>query len=104
MKHILTKLVNFLADYFNLGQALGSVGGEQQEFLERVRQAHRDWEIALNNFNYTDDPDMIDFSIYNIEATEKKYTCLIKIARKEKIKANLDFTNTDQVVSISPDC
>jgi hypothetical protein len=93
MKENLIKLKNKLLDFFNVGQVVSqSVAGEKDLF-EQVKEAHLEWQIALNNYNYCADPDFIDYSIYNIDAKEKKFVYLVKMARKEKIV--LDFNIND---------
>ncbi len=88
LKSLLAGFFNTFIGYFNFGQAVDVAVNEEKELLEQVKLAHRDWEIALNNFNYCLDNDFIDYSIYNIEAAEKKYVYLVKRARKENIKVN----------------
>lgn len=93
MKNYFTLFNNLMEKYFSDGQALETVKDENQELLRLIKQAHKEWQAALNNFNYCYEDDMIDFSIYNIEAAEKKYVCLLKRARQEKITADGLFTN-----------
>lgn len=38
-----------------------------------------------NYFNHATDPDLVDFAIYDIEASRRKYAYLLKLA-KEKDK------------------
>jgi len=97
LKNRIQKLINLFIDIFNIGQAVDKNGREQNDFLGLVKQAHREWQIALNNFDYLTDPDMIDFGIYNIEAAEKKYVCLLKTARKENITADLPVDDANLV-------
>jgi len=98
------KVINSIISIFNIGQAVDQAGNAQNDFLGMVKQAHREWQIALKNFDYLTDPDMIDYAIYNIEAAEKKYICLLKTARKEKITSNLPVNETEPTISISGDC
>lgn len=87
MKEYITRLNDMMEKYFNLGQAVPKKD-EDHELLELIRQAHREWQIALNNFNYCHENDMIDYSIYNIEAAEKKYICLLKRAQQENLSSD----------------
>lgn len=101
MKKTIVRLKDSFIEFFNIGQAI-EPDSPQQDFLSQVRQAHRDWQIALNNFNYCTDQDFIDYSIYNIEAAEKKYVYLLKRARKEKIAVNIpvsDIPDFDSYIS-----
>ena len=94
MKENIINLKNKLLEFLNVGQVIGQQPlAEERDFFDQVKQAHREWQIALNNYNYCEDPDFIDYSIYNIDAKEKKFVYLIKRARKEKIV--LDFNVSD---------
>ncbi len=104
MKQTINIIKNRLLKFLNIGQAVEPAVDEKQEFLNQVRQAHRDWLCALNNFNYSSDGDMIDFHIYNIEAAEKKYMCLIKRARKEKLTADMPCDNIYHDMRPQQDC
>ncbi len=61
---------------------------KEKEFSEIVEQARLDWYAAASLFNDVSDPDLIDHSIYALEAAEKKYTYLLKKAREMGYKAN----------------
>ncbi|MCL6588733.1 MAG: YaaL family protein [Firmicutes bacterium] len=50
--------------------------------------AHQEWKYARLYFDSVTDPDLIDHAIYNLEATEKKYTYLLKKARSIGIQAD----------------
>ncbi|MGE5421670.1 MAG: DUF2508 family protein [Ignavibacteriales bacterium] len=43
-----------------------------------VEVAKKDWQIAQMVFNEVNDPDLVDFAVYNLKAAEKKYTYLLK--------------------------
>lgn len=83
----ISSIKNRAGKYINFGQAVGKAVDDGPEFLKQVDQAHREWRMALNNFNHVVDPDLIDYYIYNIEAAEKRYVYFIKLARKENIYA-----------------
>jgi len=48
-----------------------------------LAQAHREWMAAQLLFAENQDPDMIDFTIYNLKAAEHRYYYLLKKARQE---------------------
>jgi hypothetical protein len=54
---------------------------EWRKWSENIEMAHREWKYARLYFDSVTDPDLIDHAIYNLEATEKKYTYLLKKAR-----------------------
>jgi len=52
------------------------------EYAMDVRRAYSQWQAAENYFDSVDDPDLIDFAIYDMEAAKKKYVYLLKKARE----------------------
>ncbi|HOV42695.1 MAG TPA: DUF2508 family protein [Syntrophothermus lipocalidus] len=48
-----------------------------------LAQAYQDWVVARLLFDENQDPDMIDFTIYNLKAAEHRYCYLLKKARQE---------------------
>lgn len=89
MEEYILKMKRFLGTLLTIGQKINKVQNRDAELIELIRSAHKDWQIAVNNFNYCIDHDLIDYSIYNIEAAEKRYMCLIKMARRENMTAEL---------------
>lgn len=61
---------------------------ENQEFIEIVKQARTEWENAEKTFHNVSEPDLIDYAIYNVEATKAKYMYLLKQAKELGIKTN----------------
>lgn len=59
---------------------------KEKEFHEIIEQAHKDWQAAVDLFNDVSDPDLIDHSIYALEAAEEKYSYLIKKAKETGYK------------------
>jgi len=43
-----------------------------------IENAKKNWEDAKNIFENVTNPDLIDYAIYNVDATEKRYTYLLK--------------------------
>lgn len=54
--------------------------------LESVEQARRDWFSAKLYFDYVTDSDLIDMAIFNMEAAEKRYIYLLKMARTKGLR------------------
>lgn len=57
---------------------------EEEKILNSVREAHREWLNKEEYFNHATDPDLVDFAIYDIEASRRKYTYLLKKMKEEK--------------------
>jgi len=58
---------------------------EDNQLLENIQRAQKEWMDKENYFNHATDPDLVDFAIYDIEASRRKYAYLLKLA-KEKDK------------------
>ncbi len=56
---------------------------ESNAYAEDVKKAYADLKAAENYFDNANDPDLIDFAIYDIEAAKKKYAYMLKKARQE---------------------
>jgi len=50
-----------------------------------VEKARIEWEQSKVLFNEAKEPDLIDHAIYAMEAAEKKYMYLLKLAQDEKV-------------------
>jgi len=51
-------------------------------FAEEVRRAYAEYKAAENYFDNVDDPDLVDFAIYGMQAARMKYVYLLKKARE----------------------
>lgn len=89
MNNSVSRIKQSLEKWLNYGQAFDKAQDKEVDLKELIKKAHRDWEVALNNFNFCTDQDMIDYSIFHIEAAEKRYMCLLKMARREEVTADL---------------
>lgn len=89
MKEYAIWLKRFLENILNVGQAFDKEEKQESELIDLINKAHQEWEIAINNFNHCSDCDMVDYTIYSMEAAEKKFITLIKMAKKEKLTAYL---------------
>lgn len=60
-------------------------GNEEQKKKERmfkvIEEARKEWEDAHNLFEHVEDPDLVDYVIYTMQAAEKKYVYLYKQAK-----------------------
>jgi hypothetical protein len=65
---------------------------EVQEYMQQAKKAKSDWEAAQNFFNNVSDPDLIDFAIYDLEASRRKYLYLMK-------KIRIQMTQTQEIIN-----
>lgn len=57
--------------------------------VDVVEQARREWLSAQNYYNSVSDTDLVDHAVYLMQAAEKKYTYLLKQARREGVTNSL---------------
>ena len=57
---------------------------EREEIIKNLKIAHGEWMERERYFQEVVNPDLIDFAIYEMEASRLKYIYLLKLLRKEK--------------------
>lgn len=55
----------------------------EESLAEIIDLAHRDWLSTQTYYNNISDPDLLDHAIYQMQAAEKRYNYLLKLAREE---------------------
>lgn len=78
---MLSKRINIIKERINHKK----VKEKNTQMLESIHKAQKEWLEKENYFNFATDPDLVDFAIYEIEASKRKYAYLLKLA-KEKNK------------------
>ena len=79
------KIVRFFKQALSWDKDVELIEENQNNYLNAVDEALREWKITLNNYNFILDHDLIDYNIYLMEAAEKRYVFLLNKARKENI-------------------
>lgn len=88
------RVIKNILHYLNEELWVKGLGMDEQkkEYLENklslvdlIDMAHREWEEARALFEEVKEPELVDHAIYAMEAAERKYVYLLKIAKKEKI-------------------
>ncbi len=87
---VISRVTNMASKILSIDTLLQGESKEK-DFCEIVEQARLDWDAARSLFNDVSDPDLIDHSIYALEAAEKKYTYLLKKAREMGYKVNYNY-------------
>lgn len=92
VKKNLIKANNFAREHLSNISTLAGLGYKQREetspeekMLQEIWEAHEEWVNSINNFNYVSEPDLIEYSIYDIETKQKRYSYLIKQAKDQQI-------------------
>lgn len=59
---------------------------EDEALIKSVRQAMREWSTAQQFFESVSEPELVDYAVYSLEASRKKYMYLLKKARDKGIR------------------
>jgi hypothetical protein len=63
---------------------------DRQQLLQEIVQAHMDWVTAHNRLDFVVEKEQIDYSVYALEAAEKRFEMLMKQAKEANVSA-VDF-------------
>jgi hypothetical protein len=63
--------------------------------LEQMGEAKREWRDAQRYYNSVYDSDLVDHAVYMMQAAEKKYVYLLKLARREGVTCSPVIAQTD---------
>jgi hypothetical protein len=72
------------------------------QMIENLRQAHEEWQDNEKFFQSVSDPDLVDYAIYETEASKLKYIYLLKKI-KEWDKDISEELRNQQMENISVD-
>lgn len=61
---------------------------EDQELIRCIRHAMEEWNQAQKFFECVSEPELIDYAIYRIEASKKRYMYLLKKAKEKGVKVD----------------
>ncbi|WP_258361008.1 YaaL family protein [Moorella sulfitireducens (nom. illeg.)] len=62
-----------------------------EALAEAIREARAEWWAAQRFFAEVTEPDLVDQAIYRLEAAERKYMYLWKLARNRQQKDDLQL-------------
>ncbi|HEY8345784.1 MAG TPA: DUF2508 family protein [Symbiobacteriaceae bacterium] len=57
---------------------------EEQELVEQVAAAHREWQAAKAHFQMVSEPELVDHAIFHLEAAQRKYIYLLNLVRRRR--------------------
>ncbi len=65
-------------------RAAGLPGGGQvpEPLVRLVEKARREWLVAQEEFNFVTDPQLIDHAIFSMQAAERRYVYLLRLAAR----------------------
>ena len=56
---------------------------ETKELVKNLKIAQIEFETAVNNYEFANDPELVDYYTYNIKATQTKYQYLLKKVKEK---------------------
>ena len=62
---------------------INKVKDEKNEIVDILKKAQADLDIAMNNYEFADEPALVDYYTYNIKAAQMKYEYLLKKAKEK---------------------
>lgn len=63
---------------------------ESEEMLKLVARAFKEWKERESFFEAVDEPELVDYAIYQMEASRLKYIYLLNKLRKDQEKEEDD--------------
>ena len=54
-----------------------------RELIKNLKNAQIEFETAVNNYEFANDPELVDYYTYNIKATQTRYQYLLKKAKEK---------------------
>ncbi len=65
-----------------LSKSFNNEKTEEEHILEGLKDAHKEWKISEEYFEWVTDPDLIDYAIYELKASKIKYSYFLKKAKE----------------------
>ena len=56
---------------------------DTEELIKNLKIAQIEFETAVNNYEFANDPELVDYYTYNIKATQTKYQYLLKKVKEK---------------------
>lgn len=76
------RIENFYTKVFNPEQLVS----EEERLIKMLQDAREDWQRAEARFQEVTDSDLIDHTIYDLQAAKTRYSYLLKMVREKGIK------------------
>ena len=56
---------------------------ETKELIKNLKNAQVEFESAINNYEFANEPELVDYYTYKIKATQTRYQYLLKQAKEK---------------------
>lgn len=82
--HVEKKDNNFLDYIFEkFSKTKQNEDSETKELVKNLKIAQIEFETAVNNYEFANEPELVDYYTYNIKATQTKYQYLLKKVKEK---------------------
>jgi len=55
---------------------------DTQDLINNLKSAQKDFETAVSNYEFAEEPELVDYYTYKIKATQTRYQYLLKKAKE----------------------
>lgn len=62
---------------------INNAKSEKNEIVDILKKAQIDLDVAMNNYEFADEPALVDYYTYNIKAAQMKYEYLLRKAKEK---------------------
>lgn len=56
---------------------------DTQDLINNLKNAQSEFETAISNYEFAEDPELVDYYTYKIKATQTRYQYLLKKAKEK---------------------
>ncbi|MBX6395304.1 MAG: YaaL family protein [Alicyclobacillaceae bacterium] len=80
------------------GRGRGKGSPEEEERADLLREIERtrdEWVRALHLLDHVVEPELIDHAIYTVQAAQRKYEYLMRVARNKNLIAHMEGPSTE---------
>jgi len=58
---------------------------QESDWIKSLKNAQNELEVAVNNYEFANEPELVDYYTYNIKAAQMRYEYLLKKVKEEKL-------------------
>jgi len=70
-----SNIFNYLLDRFSKTKPYDA---DTQDLINHLKNAQNEFETAVRNYEFADEPELVDYYTYKIKATQTRYQYLLK--------------------------
>lgn len=81
----LRKFLDVVQSYFESDEN-EAIHTSSKTMIELVEEAKKEWLAAKEYFNSVNEPELIDYAVHSIKATEKRYNYLLRELKQMELE------------------